>query len=116
MAAGGVATLDKANNCARVAEGCSQRYSTCYVDYWCEWFGLAIMGSVVTVASAVALNVAVWIGALISRLLWKGSRLLWEGLWNAAGAVATDRRAAVFAGFVALLLVLGTVVLAVVLG
>ena len=68
------------------------------------------MGAVVAVASAVALTVAVWIGALISRLLW-------EGLWNAAGAVATDRRAAVFAGFVALLLVvLGTVVLAVVLG
>ena len=110
MAAGGVATLDKANNCARIAEGCSQRYSTCYVDYWCEWWGLAIMGAVVAVASAVALTVAVWIGALISRLLW-------EGLWNAAGAVATDRRAAVFAGFVALLLVvLGTVVLAVVLG
>ena len=74
------------------------------------------MGAMVAVASAVALTVAAWIGALIGWLLWRASRLLWEGLWNAASAVATDQRAAVFAGFMALLLVLGTVVLAVVLG
>ena len=49
--------------------------------------------------------------ALIGTLTAVGSAVVLAGLWKAAHAIATDKRAAVFAGLVALLTVLVTVVL-----